>query len=173
MLVLLEVDRNPKIRELAIQTWLAHTTVLHFLKRLLNMWKFSSGWVLCNLSEMQKWLRYVAAWTHFERYDEKGDVFRRRVIMLDKTCARLNEYKMKSDEWRPYGSPRTSLVHQTPIKMRAIEILMYYCQDVILAHKITSKYRQCVAHTQPTVEHNLRPAWKKKRRHFLQKHLHL
>ena len=41
--------------------------------------------------DMQKWLRYDAAHTHFERYDRGGQTFISHIIMLDKTSARSYE----------------------------------------------------------------------------------
>ncbi|PNF16764.1 hypothetical protein B7P43_G00887 [Cryptotermes secundus] len=58
---LLESDRRHTIRELARETGLAHTTVLHILKERLGMRKIASRWVPHDLTEMQKWLRYDAA----------------------------------------------------------------------------------------------------------------
>ena len=54
---LLDSDRRHTIRDLARETGLAHTTVLHILKERLGMRKTASGWVPHDLTEMQKWLR--------------------------------------------------------------------------------------------------------------------
>ena len=61
---LMDGDRRQTIRELARETGLAHTTVLHTLKERLGMRKTASRWVPHDLTEMQKWLRYDAARTH-------------------------------------------------------------------------------------------------------------
>ena len=53
---LLDSDRRHTIRELARETGLAHTTVLHVLKERLGMRKTASRWVPHDLTEMQKWL---------------------------------------------------------------------------------------------------------------------
>ncbi|PNF26722.1 hypothetical protein B7P43_G02698 [Cryptotermes secundus] len=58
---LLESDRRHTIRELARDTGLAHTTVLHILNERLGMRKIASRWVPHDLTEMLKWLRYDAA----------------------------------------------------------------------------------------------------------------
>ncbi|GBN80982.1 hypothetical protein AVEN_198435-1 [Araneus ventricosus] len=60
---LLDSDRRHTIRELARETGLAQTTVLH----------------------MQKWLRYNAARNHFERCECEREAFLRRIIRLDET----------------------------------------------------------------------------------------
>ena len=51
---LLDIDRRHTIRELARETGLAHTTVLHILKEHLGMRKTASRWVPHDLTEMQK-----------------------------------------------------------------------------------------------------------------------
>ncbi|KFM72497.1 Transposable element Tcb1 transposase, partial [Stegodyphus mimosarum] len=113
---LMDSDRRQTIRQLAGQTRLAHTTVLHILKERLSMRKISSRWVQHQLTEMQKWLRYDAARTHLERYEREEDAFLSRIITLDETWARLYqpELKRQSNEWRHHGSPRRSKFPQTP-----------------------------------------------------------
>ncbi|PNF34053.1 hypothetical protein B7P43_G01170, partial [Cryptotermes secundus] len=74
---LLESDRRHTIRELARETGLAHTTVLHILKERLGMRKIATRWVPHHLTEMQKWLRYDAARNHLERYEREGEAFLR------------------------------------------------------------------------------------------------
>ncbi|PNF20489.1 hypothetical protein B7P43_G06286 [Cryptotermes secundus] len=74
---LLESDRRHTIRELARETGLAHTTVLHILKERLGTRKIASRWVPHDLTEMQKWLRYDAALNHLERYEREGEAFLR------------------------------------------------------------------------------------------------
>ncbi|PNF36497.1 hypothetical protein B7P43_G15880 [Cryptotermes secundus] len=52
---LLESDQRHTIHELARETGLVHTTVLHILKECLGMRKIASRWVLHDLTEVQKW----------------------------------------------------------------------------------------------------------------------
>ena len=92
---LLDSDRRHTIRELARETGLAHTTVLHILKERLGMRKIASRWVPHDLTEMQKWLRYDAARNHLERYEREGEAFLRRIITLDETWAKSYEPQMK------------------------------------------------------------------------------
>ncbi|PNF42072.1 hypothetical protein B7P43_G10984, partial [Cryptotermes secundus] len=66
---LLESDRRHTILELARETGLAHTTVLHILKERLGMRKIASRWVPHDLTEMQKWLRYDAVRNHLDGYE--------------------------------------------------------------------------------------------------------
>jgi len=79
-------------------------TVLHILKERLVMRKTASRWVLHDLMEMQKWLRYNAARNHLER---EGEAFLRHIITLDETWAKSYEPQLKrqSNEWRHYRSP--------------------------------------------------------------------
>jgi len=73
------------IRELARETGLVHTTVLHILKERPGMRKIASRWVPHDLTEMQKWLPHDAARNHLQRYEREGEAFLRRIIMLDET----------------------------------------------------------------------------------------
>ncbi|GBO39828.1 hypothetical protein AVEN_207980-1 [Araneus ventricosus] len=65
---LLDSDRRHTIFELARETGLMHTTVLHILKECLGMRKIVSRWVPHDLTEIQKWLQYEAARNHFGCY---------------------------------------------------------------------------------------------------------
>ncbi|PNF34898.1 hypothetical protein B7P43_G01407 [Cryptotermes secundus] len=58
---LLESDRRHTIRELARETGLVPTALLHILKERLGMRKIASRWVPHDLTEMQKRLRCDAA----------------------------------------------------------------------------------------------------------------
>jgi len=75
--MLLDSDRRHMVRELARETGLVHTTVLHILKERLGMRTIASRWVPHDLTEMQKWLRYNAARNHLERYEHEGEAFLR------------------------------------------------------------------------------------------------
>ncbi|GFY21944.1 histone-lysine N-methyltransferase SETMAR [Trichonephila clavipes] len=63
---LMDSDRHQIIRELARQTGFAYTTVLNILKERLGIRKIASRRIPHHLTEMQKWLRYDAAQTHWE-----------------------------------------------------------------------------------------------------------
>jgi hypothetical protein len=67
------LDQNITVHELGNNVGLAHSTVLHILKKQLQMQKISSKWVPHYLTEQQKWLRYEAAQVHLEWY-EREDV---------------------------------------------------------------------------------------------------
>ena len=124
---LLDSDRRHTIRELARETGLAHTTVLHILKECLGMRKTASRWVPHDLTEMQKWLQYDAARNHLERYEREGEAFLHRIITLDETWAKSCEPQMKcqSNEWHHYRSPRKSKVRQNPSNVKVMVILLY------------------------------------------------
>ncbi|GBN06943.1 hypothetical protein AVEN_8299-1 [Araneus ventricosus] len=85
---LLDSDRRHTICELARETGLAHTTVLHILKERLGMRKIASRWAPHDMTEMQKWLRCEAARNHFERSERQGEAFLCRIITLDETWAK-------------------------------------------------------------------------------------
>jgi len=69
---LLQTDRWWTIRELACETRLSRTTVLHILKKCLHMRKITSRWVPHSLTEIQKWQQYKSARMHLECYKRKG-----------------------------------------------------------------------------------------------------
>ncbi|PNF23867.1 hypothetical protein B7P43_G13737 [Cryptotermes secundus] len=93
------VIRHHTIRELAQETGLAYTTVLHILKECLGMRKIASRWVPHDLMEMQKWLRYNTARNHLECYEREGEAFLCRIITLDKTWAKSYEPQMKRQSY--------------------------------------------------------------------------
>src|ERR1043166_7500036 len=166
---LLDIDRRWTIRELSNSVGLSHTTVLHILKKRLGMRKIASRWVPHALTEIQKWQRFEVARTHLSRYQEEGDTFVRRIVTLDETWARSYEPKLKrqSNEWRHYGSPRQTKFRTTPSCVKVMVILVYDCDGVIFAHSVprhTTVTAQYYAHF---LEHNLRPALRKKRLHLL------
>ena len=113
---LLDSDRRHTIHELARETGLAHTTVLHILKERLGMRKIASRWVPHDLTELQKWLRYDAARSHLEHYEREGEAFLRRIIMLDETWAISYEPQMKcqSNEWHHTGHHENQKFVRTP-----------------------------------------------------------
>ncbi|PNF34990.1 hypothetical protein B7P43_G14126 [Cryptotermes secundus] len=141
-------------------------TVLHVLKERLGMRKISSQWVLHDLTETKKWLRYEAARNHFER----NETFLRRIITQDETWAKSYERRMKrqSNEWRHCGSPRLSKVRQNPSNLKVMVILVYDCDGFILRHTVPRQQTVSEKYYCSSSEHNLRPALRKKRRHFLQ-----
>ncbi|PNF14967.1 hypothetical protein B7P43_G01544 [Cryptotermes secundus] len=167
---LLESDRRHTIRELARETGLVHTTVLHILKELLGMRKIASRGVPHDLAEMQKWLRYDATRNHMERYEREGEAFLRRIITLDETWAKPYEPQMEhqSNEWRHYGSPQKSKVRQNPSNVKVMMMLVYDCDGVILTHTVPRQQTVTAQHYCSLLEHNLRPALRKKQRNFLQ-----
>ncbi|XP_055939356.1 uncharacterized protein LOC129968990 [Argiope bruennichi] len=135
---LMDSYRCQTIRELARQTVFAHTTVLHILKERLGMRKMASRCVPHHLTEMQKWLRYDAARTHLERYEREGEALLLRIITLNETWSRSYQPKLKrqSNEWRHYGSPRSSKFLQSPRNVKVMLILVYDWDDVILMHTV-------------------------------------
>ncbi|KAJ4430667.1 hypothetical protein ANN_19257 [Periplaneta americana] len=66
---LVETDRNLTIRELAQDTGLAPSTVLHNLKDRLKMRKIASKWVPHDLMDMQKWQRYDTSRNLLQHYE--------------------------------------------------------------------------------------------------------
>jgi len=72
MAKLLETDRWWTIRELACETGLSHTTVLHILKERLHMRKIASRWIPHSLTEIQKWQRYVGLDAFGKLQKERG-----------------------------------------------------------------------------------------------------
>ncbi|PSN44013.1 hypothetical protein C0J52_17227 [Blattella germanica] len=127
-------DRNSTIRQLANDTRLAPSTVLKILKKHLQMRKIASRWVPHDLTEEHKWLRYDASHTHLERYRREGEGFLRRIITIDETWARAYEPQLKrqSNEWRHHGSPRKVTVRNTTTNVKAMLIIAYDCDGVII-----------------------------------------
>ena len=169
MATLLEIDRRWTIRELACETGLSHTTVLHILKERLHMRKIASRWVAHSLTEIQKWQRYESARMHLKRYRKKGDAFLHRIIELDEGWARAYKPEMKrhSNVWRHYGSPRKTKVRQNPSIAKVMIIFTYDSAGIILTHAVPQHRTVTGQYYADFLEHHLRRALRKKRPHFL------
>ncbi|KAJ4430490.1 hypothetical protein ANN_22706 [Periplaneta americana] len=88
----LESEDIAVVRELKHR--LAPSTVLHILKDHLKMRKFASKWVPHDLTDMEKWQRYVVSRTLLERYVHEGEVFLQCIITIDETWARSYEMNL-------------------------------------------------------------------------------
>jgi len=166
---LLETDRWWTIRELACETGLSHTTILHILKERLHMRKIASRWVPQSLTEIQKWQRYKSAWMHLERYKKKGDAFLHHIIALDEAWARAYKLEMKrqSNEWCHYGSPRITKVWQNPSNAKVMVIFAYDSAGIILTQAVPQHRTVTGQYYADFLEHHLRCVLRKKRQHFL------
>ena len=135
---LLETDRQWTIRELACETGLSHTTVLHILKERSHMRKIASRWVQHSLTEIQKWQQYESARMHLEHYKKKGDAFLHHIITLDEVWVRAYgpEMKRQSNEWCHYGSPRKTKVQQNPSNAKVVVIFAYDSAGIIFTHAV-------------------------------------
>lgn len=162
-------DRNSTIRQLANDTRLAPSTVLKILKKHLQMRKIASRWVPHDLTEEHKWLRYDASRTHLERYRREGEGFLRRIITIDETWARAYEPQLKrqSNEWRHHGSPRKVTVRNTTTNVKAMLIIAYDCDGVIINHTVPQRQTVTAEYYCNFLQNNLRAALRRKRRHFL------
>ncbi|PNF32359.1 hypothetical protein B7P43_G10097 [Cryptotermes secundus] len=76
--------------------------------------------------------------------------------------------KRQSNEWRHYRLPRKSKVCQNPSNVKVMVILVYDCDGVILTLTIPRQQTVSVQYYCSFLEHTLRPALRKKWRHFLQ-----
>ena len=76
--------------------------------------------------------------------------------------------KCQSNEWRHYGSPRKSKVHQNPSNVKIMVILVYDCDGVILTHTVPRQQTVSAQYYCSFLEHKMRSALRKKRRRFLQ-----
>ena len=133
------------------------------------MRKIASKWVPHELTDAQKWLRYDASRTHLERYEREGDDFLWRIITIDETWAKSYEPQLKrqSDEWRHYGSPRKQTVRQTPTNVKAMLILAYDWDGVIIRHTVPPRQPVNAQYYCSFLRNNLLPALRRKRRHFI------
>lgn len=168
---IMDIDRRQTIRELERETEFSHTIVLQILKERLGMRKIASRWVPYHLTETQIWLQYDTAQTYLKHYEREGEAFLHRIIKLDETWDRSYQPKLKrqSNEWRHYGSPRSSKFRQNPSSMKFMVIIVYDCVGVILMHIIPPKPTVNAHNYCSVLEHHLRPALRKKKwRYFLQ-----
>ena len=116
-------------------------TVLNILKKQLGMWKITSRWVPYDLTENQTWLQYDATLTHLECYEHEGEAFLWRIITNDETWARTYEPQMKcqSNKWRHHGSPRKVTVRQIATNVKAMLIIAYDWDGVVMKHTIPQR----------------------------------
>ena len=166
---LLDTDRRLTVLKLALEIGLSHMTVFRIVKERLGMRKNASRWVPCNLTEVQRWLRYDAAQTPLQRYGRNADSSLRRIIVLDETRDRSYEplLRRQSNEWRHHGSPRKTVERRTPTNVKVMVIVAYDCDGVILTHAVPQRQNVNAQYFRHFLEYNLRPALRRKRPHFL------
>ncbi|PSN45363.1 hypothetical protein C0J52_06520 [Blattella germanica] len=75
--------------ELAREVGVAPGTILHILKKKLNLRKICARWVPHSLTEEIIWQRMETARLHIERYGHEDKRFLRRIITLDETWNRM------------------------------------------------------------------------------------
>ena len=94
-----------------------------------------------SLSEVQQWQQYAIAQDLLNRYQREGDDFLGRIVTLDETWARSYESHLKrqSNEWKHPGSPHPKKVHPTQSNVKAMFIVAYDTDGVILHHTVPQR----------------------------------
>ena len=121
------------------------------------------------LSEVQKWQRYAIAQDLLNRYQREEDGFLGRIVTLDETWARSYEphLKRQSNEWKHPGSPRPKKVRPTQSNVKAMFIVAYDIDGVILHHTVPQRQTVNAAYYCSFLRNHLRPAVRRKRQHLL------
>ena len=162
--VLVLADQNVMIRELTNDAGLAPSTVLNILKKWLGMRKITSRWVPYDLTENKKWLGYDEACTHLERYEHKGEAFLRWIITTNKIWARAYESqpKRQSNECHRRRSPQKVTVRQTATNVKAMLIIAYDWDGVIIKYTVPQRHAVIVEYYCTFLQDNLQAALRRK-----------
>ena len=165
---LMLMDWKATIRELANDARLVPLTLLNILKKWLGMWKITSRWVPYDLIENQKWLWYDAAHKHLELYECKGEAFLRQIITIDKAWARVYELQLKCQSNKLYhGSPWKVTAWQAATNVKAMLIIAYDWDGVIIKHTVSQRCTVIVEYYCTFLQDNLQAAQRRKRGDFL------
>ncbi|PNF41423.1 hypothetical protein B7P43_G14125 [Cryptotermes secundus] len=138
---LLDVDRRWAARELAAEVGVCHKTVLHILHDILGYCKIAARWVPHTMSEVQQWQRCAIAQDLLDRYQREGDDFLGKIVTLDDNWAHSYEPYLKrhSNEWKHPGSPHPKKVRPTQSNVKAMFIVAYDTDGVILHHTVPQR----------------------------------
>ncbi|PNF15400.1 hypothetical protein B7P43_G00941, partial [Cryptotermes secundus] len=166
---LLDVDRRWAARELAAEVGVCHKTLLHILHNILGYRKIAACWVPHTMSEVQQWQRHAIAQDLLDRYQREGDDFLGRIVTLDETSARSYEphLKRQSNEWKHPCSPRPKKVHPTQSNVKAMFIVAYATDGVILHHTVPQRKTVNAAYYCNFLHNSLRSALRRKRQYLL------
>ncbi|GFX82009.1 histone-lysine N-methyltransferase SETMAR [Trichonephila clavipes] len=112
---------------------LSYRTVARILRNELHLRKIAVWWVPHALTKVQRWLRYAICSDHFAHWQQDGDQFLSRIIVIDEFWARAYgpELKRQSVEWRNAGSQRRQKVSQNPFPVKLIVIVVCDVRGVI------------------------------------------
>ncbi|PNF37281.1 hypothetical protein B7P43_G00425 [Cryptotermes secundus] len=93
------------------------------------------------MSEVQQWQHYAVAQDLLDWYQREGDDFLGRIVTLDETWARSYELylKQQSNEWKHPGSPHPKKVRPTQSNVKAMFIVGYDIDEVILHHTVPQR----------------------------------
>jgi len=166
---LLDVERRWTAPELAAEVGLCHKTVLHILHDILGYRKIAEHWGPHKLSEVQQWQRYAIAQDLLNRYQREGDAFLGRIVTLDETWARSYEphLKRQSNEWKHPCSPRPKKMRPTQSNVKAMFIVAYDIDGMILHHTVPQRQTVNAAYYNSFLRNHLRPALRRKRQRLL------
>jgi len=166
---LLDVERRGTARELAAEVGVCHKTVLHILHDILGYRKTAAHWVPHTLSKVQQWHWYAIAQDLLDRYQREGDDFLGKIVTLDETWAHSYEphLKWQSNEWKHPGSPRPKKVRPTQSNVKAMFIVAYDTDGVILHHTVPQRQTVNAAYYCNFLRNHLRSALRRKRQHLL------
>jgi len=141
------------------------TSVLNILHDILGYRKIAAHWVPRTPSEVQKWQRYAIAQDLLNRYQREGDDFLGRIVPLDETWARSYELHLKpqSNEWKHPGSPLPKKVRPTQSNVKAMFIVAYDTDGVILHQTLSQRQRVNAAYYCSFLGNHLCPALRRKR----------
>jgi len=126
----------------------------------------SSTWVPHTLFEVQQ---YAIAQDLLDQNQREGDDFLGMIVTLDETWARSYEphLKQQSNEWKHPGSPRPKKVRPTQSNVKAMFIVPYDNDGVILHHTVPRRQTVNAAYYCNFLLNHLCPALRRKQQHLL------
>ena len=86
-------------------------------------------------------LRYDTAHTHLMHYEHEGEALLWQIVTIDETWARAQEPQLKrqSKEWHLHGSLQKVTVRQTATNVKAMLIIAFDWDGVIIKHTVPQR----------------------------------
>jgi len=160
---LLDVERRWTAQELAAEVGVCHKTVLHILHDILGYRKITAT-LGTPYTVRGATMETVCNCTGLVEPVPEGSI-----VTLDETWARLYEPHLmrQSNEWKHLGFPHLKKVRPTQSNVKAMFIVAYDIDGVILHHTAPQRQTVNAAYYCSFLRNHLRPSLSRKRQHLL------
>ena len=118
-------------RELALEVWVCHKTVLHILHNILGYCKLAVCWIPHEISEMQQWHLYAVAQALLDQHQREVNDFLGQILAMDEiwACSYEPILKCQSNEWKHPSSPCPKKVCP---KQCAVKVMFIVAYDILM-----------------------------------------